>query len=544
VEQKPGIRRGSPIDFCCGFEINAGRDLQMETSLIKEQIGRTEADDAPRAVVQSSLLHRMIAPFILVLVSWLGTYNDSVINGDDINHIMGRSAKGYASEIFMPQIGPAWIPSRVVDNYGRSLLYQVFDMIHFPLKSLFGADVFYVFKVFNATFFTIFLYIVYQYILSRVSLRTDWCGKRPLAPAAHVFLNIFLAFSVLTIFPWFNEVQVFAYQLPIFLSFVVFTELFRRIPFSVENEEKSLGDAGLCLLSFVVAYSDEALVAIMFCSISFVWLLIWRSLKTPVWRASGFGLSVTFLIFCACSLAETIIYSQRARISSKFSSFHEMVHFYFSNSVLLSFFRAMFSMIILGIVGFTLLFLFWSRVFPAARNSFKSLTDGGSLPLIISARWFLGLLTVTFSTLLVVGVLSIDSGYNYFSITLYPWGSLWMIPVLFAVPSVAIPLAWCWNEVVQIEVIKIFVMAIFVSFLAIHTTANSFQNYEYSEAVHGAFIAAEKGTEQVYDTGLSLDEIPMQNRPLPTAASPEWFINNYHDFFKKYYNSNTTILFK
>ena len=107
----------------------------------------------------------------MFFIAWFVTYNRAYLAGDDVNTFQGS---GYGVPLFLPKPEPGWIPNRVVDLYGRNLLGHLFDLIYFPAKSLFGADFFFVFKIFNATLFAIFLCFVYRYLMRQIVIQEGW----------------------------------------------------------------------------------------------------------------------------------------------------------------------------------------------------------------------------------------------------------------------------------------------------------------------------------------------------------------------------------
>ncbi|GLQ88969.1 hypothetical protein [Dyella flagellata] len=87
---------------------------------------------------KSGALGRHLSSIAVFFVSWCVTYSRVYVNGDDVVHMQGS----YGKSIFLPSFKPDWIPNRVFDMYGRNLLVHLFDMIYFPVKSLFGVDFF------------------------------------------------------------------------------------------------------------------------------------------------------------------------------------------------------------------------------------------------------------------------------------------------------------------------------------------------------------------------------------------------------------------
>lgn len=488
---------------------------------------------------------RAIAQMTVFFVSWFVTYNKAYLAGDDINTFKGS---GYGVSIFLPRLKPDWIPNRVVDMYGRNLLVHIFDLIYFPAKSLFGADFFFVFKIFNATLFAIFLCFVCRYLMGQVFAQGRSLREGAQKHEGDVLPSLFVAFVTLTILPWSNEVQMVCYQIPAFLGFVVLAELFKlmpRISGQVQGDVPAIQAPWLMTLAFIAAFSLEAYSAILLAAIVFAWVLNgqWRS--KAVWRGQAFIMSCFLMGFCVAALFVTELYAQRPTAIEKLSPIKQIETFVFANKLLPHDVKLFCGCLVVGVVAPLLIVAFR----PLCRRFVQgNATVMGWIAPVLQRfslmRWGVFLFIVLFPTMIVVSLTSLETGDNYFSLNLYPWGGLLLIAAFFAVPAITMPTIWFFEGNFIADTIRIFLMMLFISGAAIHATRDSSQYYDNSVKVLNAYRAAQANSTAVFDTGLSLDSIPLQMRPLPTAHSLSRFVGDYPPFFKKYYDVNAAILFK
>ncbi|WP_298281952.1 hypothetical protein [Acidocella sp.] len=472
---------------------------------------RAETVNALHALQEPSFKGGYSGRIILFCIAWLSTFNKAVVNGDDINHMQGH----YGNELLLPHFSSDWIPNRVVDLYGRNLLAHMFDLVFFPAHILFGADFFFVFKIFNATLFATFLCIVHRYLYLRISAATP--------NQSSMLRSLFVAFLVLVILPWTNEVRAVCYEIPAFITFVVLAELLDCIFGLAKTGCTKAPSPWLLVLGYIAAFSLEGYTAIMLTALLFASGLTWQWDQV---RKHQVAVIVASLVgFCVLAIFITIVFSQRIHIGAGTSLLVEVLQFLrhrqnFPEDALI------FSLpLVTGLAGAgTLWFL---------RHRLANLT-----PATVSFT------IITCATLIVVGLISLQADQNYFSFTSYPWGGMLLIAMFSAVPAVTIPLADFQQDRLISNSIRIFLMIIALSWMAIFVMNTTQQNYERSCLVLNAYRAVGHYTGQVFDTGLSLDQIPMQERPLPTAASPAWFIRGYEAFFLKYYGVDSHIIFK
>lgn len=451
------------------------------------------------------------------VVAWLATYNKAVVCGDDVYHFQDR----YGSAVFLPNFSRSWIPNRVVDLYGRNLLAHLFDLVFFPLHSLFGADFFYVFKVFNATLFAAFLCVVHAVLLRRCA-------------GSGVLLSLFVGGAVLLIMPWTNEVRAICYELPGFLSFVALAAFFDLVPGLTAGEPRP-APPWLLAVGFAASFSLEADTAIILGAMAITWLLIWPLRRDAIKRLDGTVFSALMAGFCLVAVVTNLVFSERAVEAESFIPVKQFAAFLFHGGDVPDPDPLLYgAMLLAGLAGLALIAVFRRRFavlcgFAGAGSEF---------------RWAGLLALVGCVTLVVAALISMETDQNFFSFKWYPWGGVLLIPMLFAVPAVAAPLAAARDGGFVPQAGRALVMAVALSRVAIAVTAGAAQDYQNSEKVYAAYHAAVVGGGPVIDTGLGLEGIEMQQRPLPTPDSTIWFIGAYKSLFWKYYGVVRDVTFQ
>jgi MFS family permease len=508
-----------------------------------KKVWSAELLDSDRTGQGREISGRLSAYTVIFFVSWFVTYNKAYLTGDDVSTFKGSSY--FRAFIFFPKLKHGWIPNRVVDMYGRNFLARVFDLIYFPAKSLFGVNFFFVFKIFNATVFAIFLCFVYRYLVDQIFTQELSLGEGTQKRGEDVLSSIFVAFLVLTFLPWTNEVQMVCYQIPAFLSFVVLAELFKRMPgFSVQVQP-NVPLPWLMTLAFVAAFSLEAYSAIMLGAIVFAWLLNYPWFGAKAWRSHAFILSCFLAGYCLAALCVTALFAARPRAIESSSPPRKQIFEFLSASHSLSYDAKLYcGLLAVGILVPLLILVFQpfhQRLMQSDQTMVSGIAPALQRPLFL---WIIFVFIVLFPTMIITSLASLKTGINYFSLNSYPWGGFLLIVGFFAILATAIPAVWCWEGDVYADMARNFLMMLFISWAAIQAMNGSSQYYENSLKVLNAYHAARRNLTPVFDTGLSLNAIPYQIRPLPTAQSKSGLIAEYRQFFKKYYEVNTKILFK
>jgi hypothetical protein len=446
----------------------------------------------------------------LLIIAWATTYNAAVMCGDDVTHFHGA----YGNDMYWPDFSSTWIPNRVFDLYSRNLTAELFDTLYFPAHSLTGVGFFVFYKIFSATMFAVFICGVYRYL--RAHLTVDGAGL-----GHSVLLDVTLAAAVLLVLPWTNQVRLLCYELPAFLSFVVLLELAKSFYAGFEANSEArvfVSSAGLVVLSFIVAFSLEAYAAILL-----VVLLIiagvavshagmrarfWPLMSPPV-LINGFNLA----LFCGVALLITVFVATRP------VDVHRDQPLGWVN-------------MLLPIIGVVVLFgiMLGGRYFAVVTRMTRRLRIEDP------AAAMLGLFVVLLAaTLIVVGLISFQADQNYFDFRSYPWGGLTLVLQLMAVLVAGACLAPSDHGGFGLQLGRMFLLFMLASRLAIAVLSGQAAAVQKSDLVAAAYAQILAGADGVIQTGLSLDAIPLQERPLPTADSPGWFIRNYRGFFQKYY---------
>jgi hypothetical protein len=425
----------------------------------------------------------------------------------------------------------------VVDLYGRNLLGRVFDTIFFPAHLLFGVDFFYFFKLFSATLFAVFLCIVHRYLMARIAASG---GRR-----GGVMVSLLVAFAVLVLLPWTNQVRAVCYELPGFVGFVVLAEVFALLPGVLAGREAAghgavVPAAMLLPLGFVAAFSLEGDAAIILAALAVAWVL------ARPWRQAGWVrrevtmISAATALFCLVALCMTAVFSARAGVSKNFIPVRQLTGFLLAHGDApdpLSWDFAQW--LAAGAVGLAVIWAFRAQF--AVWCGFAPASDPN---VVFWARGAAQLALVTCVTMFLVALICMETDQDFFSFQSYPWGGLLLIPMFFAVPAAVVPLDWGFEGVFAADAVRQFVMLLLMSWMAVAVTGQAQSGYQESVRVQAGYEAALAHAGPVVDSGLSLDGVEMQKRPLPTADSPGWFVQGYGVLFEKYYGVQTGVVFR
>jgi hypothetical protein len=452
-------------------------------------------------------------PAVLVAVAWLVTYTKAVVRGDDVNHL----CVPYGNAIFLPNLAPGWIPNRVLDLYGRNLLGRVFDLVFFPVHELLGVSFFQAYKLFNATLFAAFLWAVHRYVVGRL-------GPRPGAPA-----GVFVALAVLLIMPWTNEVRALCYELPAFLLFVLLTQVLGLLRGAAPG---GMPAGWLLVLSFVVAFSLEGYAAILLGTVVAAAALArpWR--VRNFWRGEAALVSGLTGAFCVAALVTTAAFSARAGVSENFIPVKQYIAHLRRGAYLPVDPASYATMLGIGLAGLCAMAVFRRRFVALSGFGGKDEAPGW-------ASGFCDFALVGCVTLVVAALISMEANQSFFFFRVYPWGGLLITAMLFGLTAVAAPLAaWANRPVV------VFLLALIISRMAVAALGQAAAAYDESVKTQAAYAAVVAGATGVVNTGLDLGSMEMPLRSLPTADSPDWFIDGYRLLFLKYYGVNVTAVFR
>lgn len=353
----------------------------------------------------------------------------------------------------------------------------------------------------------------------------------------------YMAFVILLIFKWVNEVYFVCYQLPAFVGFVVIAELFKLMPSWRLSGDRHVPAPWLAVLAFIAAFTLEAYSGIMLMAVAFALILNWPQRLRDAWRSQYVAISFFLMICCGTALLVTAVYSNRVLGGENLSVARQVIDFFFASGHLSHDAKKHCLSLVEGLVvpGILLVFIaFWRR---GGKGGSAIIAIFG-LPNFAMIRWLGFLLMVIFPTAIVTAAISLKTGADYFDFRNYPWGGFFLVAELFAVLAISVPLIWLFRGNSMVDTARVFVVAIFLSSAMVRVLDGASEQYEASLKIKQAYSAALTNSVPVFDSGLSLDSVPMQVRPLPTAASPSWFIEGYFAFFKKYYGADTTMLFK
>lgn len=444
-----------------------------------------------------------IFPACFFVLIWLATYSVAVMNGDDVVH--------YASSLqssMLPKFSGGWTPNRVVDNYGRSIFASTFNFLFFATNGVAKVSFFSFYKLFSASVFALFSTGVLAYFLRSL----------PLDPRNKVFSFVFsliIAVCIFKLLPWKNQVHFICYQLPAFLTFVLL-----GMTAGIKDDGASIEKTScLLLLSYVCSFSLEAFSAAIFI---FNAMLLGLHLHKNGWQApavmsqvkigSRSMIVLTNILFSLLALLVTIFFSERATVVTGAGPSEGFTFGPASK---------------LAPVGLALFLIGGSAI--ALWRGRKKLEDAEHRSSVLFCiQTALVVLAVTF-------LISLKTRVNYLAITEYPWGDLMLVGKIAVLYLFALVVSRVASKHRTVQPILTLLLVVLFSKLQ----HGSFQEIEkgnaFSRQVEAAYARATLGDNATLKTGLQLDAIPMQIRPLPTASSPEWFIKGYETVFKKYY---------
>jgi hypothetical protein len=492
---------------------------------------------------------------LLFMIIWVSTFNAAYVNGDDVVYMSGLQTR----QILLFQLHKAWIPNRVLSSYSLTLSTAIFDFFYYPAKYAFNIDFYVAYKIFAATLFALFLLWVYSYIVKNVNF-PEKIG--PNTAYDHV-QQLFVAILVLSTFPWKNQVHLICYQFSAFLSFVLLNEL-KKIFINlyknpsddspIENSAKWRNHLILILLSYVCAFSLETNTMIIWFVIVVSWGVI---LIGGIWlkdkgcqrismgqsRGSVFfaNLSLVAVMFCSLAVLITIFFSERATVIDKDVQWMDILREIFSDNMHLWLFLAgMLMIIVLVCIEVKICYQRWINSNSELAARLKSKTYSG----LDVKMCFIFTAIVCFSSFTAVLLVSMISGNNYFSHIYYPWGGLLLIGKLACIYLIAFLLLRIRSASLIFLGLVVLVVVIASSKYGLAFLSTSQAKYQQSRLVEAAYREAITSRSNLIETGLGLDQIPMQLRPLPTENSPEGFKKDYKNMFLKYYDVAEIPLFR
>lgn len=468
-------------------------------------------------------------PLAVFVLTWLLVVGGVYPNGDDIAHL----SRQIRIDQFVPVLGPHWIPNRIVDMYGRTLLTLGVEWWYGILHPWTGMDFFRVYQLLSASVMAALTAAVFAYMDWRARL----AGGRPSS-----FARITLFVLLLTLLSWRNQVHLMAYQLPAALGFILLWELHHWV--SAAPDRKVFDQAripGLCVLSYLTAFSIEAYALL----ILLVWpWLAWtarRNFKTTQHRQqSKQAFAVTFtLSFTAAvqviALLLVAIFSERVKVSN---SGGERMSPHLGSILEGQIGWFLGSGLFFTLTCFTgLAFWIWHM---------RRIPDKTGTPspghIAQNEINFAGI--VLLSSILMASVVSFSARKNYFSHNLYPWGDLLLIGKMtiscgfFHWLSRLEKSPWPSRTAITLAV------AVGISRLIPCAVEDAIQKQSTAFIVEKSYqMASTTGASEI-ETGLNLAQTDEAIKPLPTTDSPEWFKQGYRQLLEKYYGAKHNVFFK
>jgi len=503
--------------------------------------GDSLGDDFRSDGRKRSFLIDWVGLFVFVSV-WLRTFNQAYVNGDDVVHL----GQKYGIPAFLPHFSNGWIPNRAMDSYGRNLLGRVFDAMFFPLKDIFGIDFFHFYKFFCATLFAIFVFCVYRYIIRLLGRNAIYKKEgMSITSGNTVLVHGSIAIFIMIVLQWFNQVFWICYQMPSFLGFVIMAEIWMRSPATSSVECGREFHPLFFALVFLVSFSLEAYSAIILVFVFFTIINNWNFKKRFTHLKEYF---LVLQVLAALSLVALVIvqlFSQRASLTAKESVAGQFILLIESPHSVSIENRLYFLAIAYSFISSALLVLI---VYKKGKSAYNIADVESHIPTKIKRLEFrknflIFLFGTVNSSIGIVALVSLRAGQNYFSFLVYPWAGFLLISAFSAIWFFA-EILIAWPDGISQRLLRNVFLMVLVSSGLISSIGNAPQKYRDSQMIYRAYDAAEKSSGGVFVSGLDVETIPMEHRPLPTENSPDWFLDDYKSFFNKYYGHDSNVRFK
>lgn len=455
---------------------------------------------------------------IFFIISWISVFEVAYMNGDDVVHFAQQNYR----DIFFPELHVSWVPNRVIDFYGRTILTSFFNFLYFAANTSGHISFFNAYKIFSATLFSIFTTHIFWYFVRAI----------PATRINKTFRFIFIitiGISILQIFFWRNQVHFICYQLPAWLTFTSLKMVFDS---KYSNLSETNFTAAICL-SFVSSFSLESITLIIFCFNFLLFLieiynqhLVREKLEGKFFNilknSQYLKLLLINLSFSFISIIISIIFSARIVTTSSANNISLFSHHFLLQICVLIFLIIIFSMLL----GFK---------YEIQRPSSHKTFDFRFLSLLILL------------TLIITIPLSLLTNTDYFSNKFYPWGDTMLVGKICALAFLGMLVNLLGLQKKILNPFLAILMFVFLSNQIIawfdRTKSNAIISQQVSSVYMLGTLKFEKNNQDI-NTGLNLETIPMQIRPFPTASSPEWFRQGYQYVFREYYGVNVLPDFK
>jgi hypothetical protein len=446
---------------------------------------------------------------IFFIISWISVFEVAYMNGDDVVHFAQQNYR----DIFFPKLYASWVPNRVIDFYGRTILTSFFNFLYSAANTSGHISFFDAYKIFSATLFSIFTAHIFWYFVRAI----------PATRINKTFRFIFIitiGILILQMFFWRNQVHFICYQLPAWLTFISLKMVFDC---KYSNLSESNFTAAI-YLSFVSSFSLESNSLTIFCfSFLLFFIEIYNqhliklnfkgNLFNVVKNSQYLKLLVINFSFSFISIIVSIIFSARTAVSFLANNISLFYHNFLLQICFLIFVIIIFSMLL-------------SFKYEMQRPSSHKKFDFRFLSLLILL------------TLIITIPLSLITNNNYFSNKFYPWGDMMLVGKISALAFLGMLVNLL---VLQKKILNPFIAILMFVFLSNQiiawfdrTKSNAIISQQVSSVYMQVTLKFEKNNQDI-NTGLKLETIPMQIRPFPSASSPEWFRQGYQYVFREYY---------
>jgi hypothetical protein len=315
----------------------------------------------------------------------------------------------------------------------------------------------------------------------------------------------------------------------------------------------------ILLLSFVCAFSLESIAATILVALVAMWVVV-ATISLYQTRTAGHAKihlipsrllffaysSLGAFFFCVASLLIAMMFSGRVAESSQSDFVDNLAKLQFSLIKESEPIRLVAahgkSILVIVVLTFGIVF------FQFAKNICKrsALASVLKLPRLSRQQYAFCLSTiiVSASSFLVTTAISARSGTNYFSHANYPWGDLLLTAKLFLMLFAFMVLSGIPASFFGTRSISVLLMFVIASKYTLGFVNASKEGYKNSILVEKSYRAATVIHSDTIESGLRLESIPMQVRPLPTKDSPDWFVEAYKRMFVKYYDINDIRFFR
>jgi hypothetical protein len=438
------------------------------------------------------------------IVSWLAVFSIAIMNGDDVVHF-SSALQG----TLVPKLHHSWTPNRMIDTYGRTIFASLFNFLFFSINDITKISFFTFYKVISASCFAVFATCIFSYFLRNI--------QQPLENKTYkLAFSLLIATAILQTFFWRNQVHFICYQLPAFLSFALL-----KLTFDSKGKELDIPAlTGFVFLSYLSCFSLESFsltififnLSLLLTDIKSEWTWHPARIHEYVRQNSYPKLLLTNLFFSGLSLLVTALFSDRAKVAGDANHLGGIK------------FLLQPEMMPIGVALILLSALAW--LFKSRKKNMQdaSFIDDVGFTLYLS-------LTVLATTYIVCA----KSNSNYFDLHSYPWGDVMLIGKIALLYLAGIAVAHLATKSTHLQPIIVLALIVSTSRLLYFFLDHVEKDAIVSVQAQAIYAEVATGKEGVLNTGFSLDSIPMQTRPFPSATSPQWFRDSYATAFKKYY---------